>query len=120
MASATCSSSRNAVHAQKDAKERPAAYRKDELLILKDAKGTAQQQAAQSLTGMHGARGKNFELVVKQQQTSKQKDEERRAAVVKEIEDKYLAAEIKVNKALTEADTESNRIFDEGSEAARQ
>lgn len=106
--------------AQKDAKERPQAYRKEEALILKDAKGTAQEQAAQTLTGMHGARGKNFDLVVKQQQTSKQKDEERRAAVVKEIEDKYLAAEAKVTKALGEADTEANRLFDEGSETARR
>lgn len=106
-------------NAQKDAEEKPQQYRKEETLVIKEAKTTAGVEAAQALSAMHGARGKNFDATVKHQQTAKQKDEETRATIAKAIEDLYTKAEEKVNTALTAADTESNKIFDEGSEAAR-
>ena len=106
-------------NAQKDAAEKPKLYRKEESLALKEAKETAGVSAAQGLTVMHNSRGKNFESSVKHQQTAKEKDEARRAEVARTIEEKYKLAEEKVTTALTAADTEANRIFDEGSEAAR-
>lgn len=106
-------------NAQKDAEQKPKLYQKEESLALKEAKATAGVSAAQGLTVMHNSRGKNFEASVKQQQTAKQKDEARRAEVARTIEEKYKLAEEKVTAALTAADTEANRIFDEGSEAAR-
>ncbi len=106
-------------NAQKDAVEKPQQYRKEESLAIKEAKADATEQSAQSLAGMHGARGKNFDATVKHQQSAKQKDEERRALVAKSIEDKYKLAEQKVTTALEAADTEANLIFDQGSEAAR-
>jgi Domain of unknown function (DUF4157) len=105
--------------AQKDAVEKPKQYRKDETLMLGEAKGGAQVESTHALAGMDTARGKNFALVVQQQQTTKQKDHLTRADVAKDIEAKYAAAEAVVKKVLDEADKESNRIFDEGSEAAR-
>jgi hypothetical protein len=106
-------------NAQKDAAEKPKEYRKDEALALKEAKAEANSTSVKSLAGMHNARGKNFEVAVTHQQTAKQKDEEARAKVAIDIENIYKATETKVNKALTEADSESNRIFDEGAETAR-
>lgn len=106
-------------NAQKDAVEKPNEYRKEESLTLKEAKADVNAQSVQTMTGMHGVRGKNFGASVAQQQSAKQKDEERRANVAIEIERIYTNVETTVNKALTEADTDSGRIFDEGAEAAR-
>ncbi|MBV4360535.1 eCIS core domain-containing protein [Pinibacter aurantiacus] len=106
--------------AQKDALQRPVQYKKDEAGMLKEAKDGAQADAVKSVVAMNTARGKNFESVVQHQQTGKKNDEERRTNVAKDIEEKYKIAEEKVNKSLTEADTEANKIFDEGAEAARQ
>ncbi|PSR52324.1 hypothetical protein AHMF7605_01700 [Adhaeribacter arboris] len=106
--------------AQKDAAEKPQQYRKAEGLLLNQAKATVQAESIRSVTSMHTARGKNFNAVVQHQQTTKQKDQERRAAVAKEIEAKYAATEEKVKKALEAADTESNQLFEAGSEAARK
>jgi hypothetical protein len=105
--------------AQKDAVEKPKQYRKDEKLMLTQAKAASQEQSAHALAGMDAARGKNFASVVQHQQTTKDKDHLTRADVAKNIETKYLATEARVNKLLDEADKESNRIFDEGAEAAR-
>ncbi|QNF34704.1 DUF4157 domain-containing protein [Adhaeribacter swui] len=106
--------------AQQDAIEKPQQYRKQEALLINQAQASVQQDAAQAVTGMHANRGKNFTAVVQQQQTTKQKDQDRRAAVTQEIQAKYILAENKVKKALEEAETESNQLFDEGAEAARQ
>jgi hypothetical protein len=106
-------------NAQKDAAEKPNEYRKEESLALKEAKAEANEKSAQTLAGMHGARGKNFEAAVTHQQTARQKDEERRATVARTIEEKFVAAEKKVNTALEDAEKLSNQIFDEGAEAAR-
>ncbi len=107
-------------NAQKDAAQKPAQYRKDEALTLNQSKATANAETSKALVAMNTSRGKNFEGAVQHQQTTKQKDQERRANVAKDIEAKYADAEVKVNKALEEADTESNRIFDAGSEAANR
>ena len=104
--------------AQKDAAEKPKQYRKDETLMLNQAKATAMQQSGVSLTGMDTARGKNFDMVVQHQQTTKDKDNVTRANVAKDIEAKYAAAEVIVKKALEDADTQSNQLFDEGAAAA--
>ncbi len=106
--------------AQKDAVEKPKQYRKDEKLMLTQAKAVTQEQSAHALAGMDAERGKNFGMVVQHQQTTKEKDNLTRAGVAKEIESIYAAAEEKVKKALDDADKESNRIFDEGSETARK
>jgi hypothetical protein len=87
--------------------------------MLTQAKAASQEQSAHALAGMDAARGKNFASVVQHQQTTKDKDHLTRADVAKNIETKYLATEARVNKLLDEADKESNRIFDEGAEAAR-
>jgi len=106
--------------AQKDAVEKPKQYRKDEKLMLNQAQAVTQEQSAHALAGMDAERGKNFGMVVQHQQTTKEKDHLTRAGVAKQIETLYAAAEEKVKKALDDADKESNRIFDEGSEAARK
>lgn len=106
-------------NAQKDAVEKPNEYRKEEALTLKEAKADVNEKSVQTMVGMHGARGKNFEASVAQQQTAKQKDELERANVSIKIEGIYKSAEEKVTIALAAADTEANRIFDEGAEAAR-
>jgi hypothetical protein len=105
--------------AQKDAAERPKQFRKDETLMLTQAKAGANEESAHAMAGMDVARGKNLGMVVQNQQTTKQKDHLTRANVAATIESKYLVAEALVTKVLDEADKESNRIFDEGSEAAK-
>jgi hypothetical protein len=106
--------------AQKDAVEKPKQYRKDEKLMLNQAKAVTQEQSAHALADMDAERGKNFGMVVQHQQTTKEKDHLTRAGVAQQIEALYAAAEEKVKKALDDADKESTRIFDEGSEAARK
>ena len=106
-------------NAQKDAVERPKQFRKDETLMLTQAKAGAEGESAHALAGMDVARGKNLGMVVQNQQVTKQKDHLTRAKVAATIESKYLVAEALVTKLLDEADKESNRIFDEGSEAAK-
>ena len=106
-------------NAQKDAIEKPNEYRKEEALTLKEAKADVNEKSVQTMAGMHGARGKSFDASVTQQQTAKQKDEEKRAAVAKTIEEKFAFAEQKVNTALEDAEKLSSQLFDEGAEAAR-
>ena len=105
--------------AQKDATERPKQFRKDETLMLTQAKAGAQEESTHALAGMDATRGKNLGMVVQNQQGTKQKDHLTRAKVSATIESKYLVAEALVTKLLDEADTESNKIFDKGSEAAK-
>ncbi len=106
--------------AQKDAVDKPKQYKKEEAVELKAAKAEATQDATKTLTVMHGARGKNFADSVQQQQTSKKKDEDARTKVTNEIERLYGLAEVAVKKALEEADTQSNSLFDKGSQEAQQ
>ena len=105
--------------AQQDAVDKPKQFRKEEGGDLKKAKGEAQGQSVQNLAAMHGVRGKHFANVVSQQQTSKQKDEQERAAVVLKIEGMYQTTETLVNGFLDAAEKGANAIFDSGSEAAR-
>ena len=106
-------------NAQQDAKDKPQLYRKEEGLQLKEAQGAANGSAGNALNNMFASRDKNFSSVVKQQQSTKQKDEERRADVARQINDKYTAAETKVNTLLEEADKAANEIFETGAEEAR-
>lgn len=105
--------------AQADAAQAPLSYRKTEGGVLGEAKAEAQGDAAKAMTVMHGARGKAAAGVVTGQQTAKSRDEARRAEVVAEIGRKFDAAKKAVDAALEAADTEANRIFDQGAEAAR-
>lgn len=105
--------------AQKDAIEKPKQYQKDEAIELKTAKSAVTEEAVSSVTGMHGARNKNFVATVADQQSTKKEDENKRLTVTTEIERLYKVAEDAVAKALEEADTESNAIFDKGAEDAR-
>src|SRR5439155_1614427 len=72
-------------NAQKDAKEKPLQFRKNEAQELKAAQASSNADASRGLVSMFTTRGKNFDSVVKQQQTTKSKDEEERAAVVAKI-----------------------------------
>ena len=107
-------------NAQKDAVEKPLLFRTNEAAELKAAEAEAGGKAASSLAGMHNARGKNFEGVVTQQNDTKKKDEDGRAKVAKDINDKYILAEKNVNRFLTEAETTSGQIFEKGAEDARR
>ncbi|HTI61070.1 eCIS core domain-containing protein [Mucilaginibacter sp.] len=107
-------------NAQKDALEKPVQYRKDEKAELKTAESEAASKAAGSLAGMHKDRDKNFAAVILQQNDSKKKDEDARAKVAKDINDKYAATEKTVNDLLTQAETLSGSIFDQGAEDARK
>ena len=106
--------------AQKDAKDKPLLYRKQEAQMVQEAQSASEGEASRSMAGMFATRGKNFDGVVKQQQATKSKDEAERAAVVKKIESMYQNTETVVNTLLTVAETTANTIFDTGSEKARQ
>lgn len=105
--------------AQKDAKEKPQLFRKNEAQELKSAQAASNTDASKSMMSMFSTRGKDFDGVVKQQQTSKSKDEQARAEVVAKIQDMYQQTEATVNALLTTAETSANSIFDAGSEKAR-
>jgi len=98
--------------AQKDAADKPKLYQKEEGVALKAARDEAGVSSSVALNTMHASRGKNFDASVKEQQSSKQKDEDQRALVAKEVERLYTEAETKVNTALTAADTESAKNVD--------
>ncbi len=105
--------------AQKDAKEKPLLFRRNEARELKSAQATSTAEASKTLTGMFTARGKDFDGVVKQQQTTRQKDEHARAEVILKIQAMYHKTEDTVTNLLTNAETLANTIFDTGSEKAR-
>ena len=107
-------------NAQKDAVEKPIMYRQQEAAELNAAKAEAGNTAAASLGSMFGLRGKNFETVVGQQGKTKKGDEEKRAKVASDINEKYKATEGIVNDRLNEAEKQSGEIFDTGAEAARK
>ncbi|MBS1744754.1 MAG: DUF4157 domain-containing protein [Bacteroidetes bacterium] len=107
-------------NAQKDAIQKPIEYKKAEAAVLKTAQSEAVSKASGTLHGMHNERGKEFAAVVLQQNDSKKKDEDVRAKVAKDINDKYLATESSVNDLLQQAETQSNSIFENGAEEARK
>lgn len=106
--------------AQKDAVEKPLLYRKQETAELKAAQAEAGGKAASSLAGMHDSRGKNFEAVVSKQGDGKKSDEDARAKVARDINEKYIKTEGDVTRLLGEAETLSGQIFDKGAEDARK
>ncbi len=106
--------------AQKDAVEKPVAFRKEEQLELKVAQTMSGSQATSAMAQMYKGRGTQLDATVKQQHTTKQKDEAKRAEVARTIEAEYKIAEKKVTTSLTAAETESNREFEEGAELARK
>ena len=107
-------------NAQKDAKEKPLLFRKNEAQGLKSAQAASNADASKSMLSMFSTRGKNFDGAVKQQQTSKEKDEQERAAVVVKIQSIYQLTEATVTLLLTSAETVANSIFDTGNEKARK
>lgn len=107
-------------NAQKDAKEKPLLFRNNEAQGLKSAQAASNADASKSMLSMFSTRGKNFDGAVKQQQTSKEKDEQERAAVVVKIQSIYQLTEATVTLLLTSAETVANSIFDTGNEKARK
>ncbi len=107
-------------NAQKDAVEKPLQYRKDEGMELKEAETEAGGKAGATLAGMYSTRGKKFGETVIQQNASTKRDEDSRAKVADDINKKYLLTEKAVNDFLTQAETLSNGIFEQGAEDARK
>jgi F0F1-type ATP synthase membrane subunit b/b' len=69
---------------------------------------------------MHATRQRQFNLIVNQQQTTQQADQQARAEVARRIEEIYQKTKQKAEDRLNRLDKEVNDLFDLGAEGARQ
>ncbi|WP_448265171.1 Rossmann-like fold-containing protein [Nostoc sp. DSM 114159] len=106
--------------AQTNAQEAPPQYRQQEQGILATAQATASATAQQHLQAMHGIRTQNLGQVGEQQVGAKSKDEQARAKVAGDINKIYDKTKAKVEKTLSELDTQVIQAFDAGAADAKK
>ncbi|MDZ8091406.1 MAG: DUF4157 domain-containing protein [Nostoc sp. DedQUE05] len=106
--------------AQTNAQEAPPQYRQQEQGILATAQATASATAQQHLQTMHGIRTQNLGQVGEQQVGAKSKDEQARAKVAGDINKIYDKTKSKVEKTLSELDTQVIQAFDAGAADAKK
>jgi hypothetical protein len=106
--------------AQADAIAAPQAYRQDEQGTITQAQSQAASTAKTHLTGMHGIRGQSQSKTTTAQQQAQQQDEQKRAEVANELQDIYTQTKQAAADRLARLDTDVDREFDRGANAAQQ
>ena len=106
--------------AQEQAQTAPGAYRKAEQGLLAGAKSDATGSAGPQLKAMHGDRDQAFGAIGSHQLATKAKDEQERAQVAQHVQELCAGTKQKVEDRLAKLDEQSNQIFDQGAEQARQ
>ena len=105
--------------AKKDCEERPEAYREKEADILQQSQAQAEGTAENKLAAMQSTKAAAMEQVAQEQGQGKTKDEKERERVAGEIKTIFDRTKSAVERKLEQLDTDVNKEFDTGSEAAR-
>jgi CHASE3 domain sensor protein len=106
--------------AQTNAQEAPPKYREDEQGLISKAEGAAVATAQEQMQGMHDTRVQQFGEVADKQAGTKGKDEEARTKVATDINKIYEDTKAKVEKTLSDLDTQVGQEFDAGSADAKK
>lgn len=102
----------------KQADTAPAKYRANEQATLAQATAKATAEAKKGATAMVSAKSSSRSAVLTRQQAAKAKDEAARKKVADDIEAIYNETKTKVEQKLNSLETDVDRIFDSGIEAA--
>ena len=105
---------------QKQAIAEPQAYRQFEQNQLSQAKVDARTSTKAQLQGMHGDRTKLLTQIMSKQEAAKGKDEQARAKIAEDIQKIYQTTKGKVEKILSDLDTQVSKTFDAGAEQAKK
>ncbi|HEX6181374.1 MAG TPA: DUF4157 domain-containing protein, partial [Chitinophagaceae bacterium] len=100
--------------AQKDAKEAPVQLRKDEKGILTQSQLSAGKTSKAGLAAMSTKRKGKMSAVLAKQEEARMKDEQARAKVAADIEQKFAATKTDVENILSQLDKDVNALFDQG------
>ncbi|KYC36087.1 hypothetical protein WA1_40830 [Scytonema hofmannii PCC 7110] len=106
--------------AQTNAQEAPPKYREDEQGLISKAEGAAVATAQEQMQGMHDTRVQQFGEVADKQAGTKGKDEEARTKVATDINKIYEDTKAKVEKTLSDLDTQVEQEFDAGAADAKK
>ncbi len=104
--------------AQKDAKEAPVQLRKDEKGILTQSQLLAGKASKTGLSAMSAKRKGKMSAVLAKQEEARMKDEQTRAKVAADIEQKFAVTKTDVENILSKLDKDVNTLFDQGIAAA--
>ncbi len=91
-----------------------AKYRKSETVVQAQAKAGAQEELAEALGGIHGARAMRIANVTGQQNATKTKDAQERERVTKTVNDLKDKTREDVAGILTKMETDAGTIFETG------
>lgn len=105
--------------AQADAVTAPQTFRQDEKATLGQAQAESRFAAQKQLTTMHGGRGKALGAVGDHQTDTKSKDEQARAQISQQIQERYETTKSKTEARLKQLDTDSDAAFDKGATEAQ-
>ena len=100
--------------AQKDAKEAPVQLRKDEKNILTNSQLLAGKASKTGLYAMSAKRKGKMNAVLSKQEEARIKDEQARAKVAADIEQKFAVTKTDVENILSQLDKDVNTLFDQG------
>jgi hypothetical protein len=106
--------------AQADAVTAPQAFRQGEKTTLGQAQAEAKSTAVNELTTMHGGRGAALGKVAGNQTDTKTKDEQSRAQIAQQIEDRYQTTKSRTEARLKQLDTDTGAAFDQGATQAQK
>lgn len=105
--------------AQADCETRPQQYRQQEAGVVQQAQLQAEETARGSLGAMHTTKSVSMVQVAQGQLGTKTRDEEERWRIASEINTIFSETKSAVEQRLTVLDSEVNRVFELGADAAR-
>jgi len=106
--------------AQTHAKEAPQTYSRDEKATINKAEAEAQTTSQTQLQGMHGEHSQLLNRVMGAQSETQGKDTQERTKIANHINGIYQDTKKKVEKVLSNIDTEVTKKFDAGAATAKQ